>query len=84
MSTKALFRLLFAERYGVEVVFPSMREIAAWLALRTDAVRKELIRREPEAPDLARRSGDRSTLRLDANFCERSLSEYGPRTTGTA
>ena len=49
MSTKALFRLLFAERYGVEVVFPSMREIAAWLALRTDAVRKELIRREPEA-----------------------------------
>ena len=49
MSTKALFRLLFAERYGVEVVFPSMREIAAWLALRTDAVRKELIRRKPEA-----------------------------------
>ena len=48
MSTKALFRLLFAERCGVDVVFPSMRAIAAWLALRTDAVRKELIRREPE------------------------------------
>ena len=48
MSIKALFRLLFAERYGVEVVFPSMREIAAWLALRIDAVRKELIEREPE------------------------------------
>ena len=48
MSIKALFRLLFAERYGVEVVFPSMRAIAAWLALRIDAVRKELIRREPE------------------------------------
>ena len=48
MSTKALFRLLFAERYGVEVVLPSMREIAAWLALRIDAVRKELIKREPE------------------------------------
>ena len=48
MSTKALFRLLFAESYGVEVVFPSMREIAAWLALWIDAVRKELIRREPE------------------------------------
>ncbi|MDD9980139.1 MAG: hypothetical protein OXU81_02075 [Gammaproteobacteria bacterium] len=29
MSIKALFRLLFAERYGVEVVFPSMRAIAA-------------------------------------------------------
>ena len=49
MSTEALFRLLFAERYGVEVVLPSMREIAAWLALRIDAVRKELIEREPES-----------------------------------
>ena len=48
MSIKALFRLLFAERYGVEVVLPSMSEIAAWLALRIDAVRKELIKREPE------------------------------------
>ena len=48
MSTKALFRLLFAERYGVEVVLPSMRAIAAWLALRVGAVRRELIEREPE------------------------------------
>ena len=48
MSTKALFRLLFAERYGEEVVLPSMREIAAWLALRIDAVRRGLIKREPE------------------------------------
>ena len=48
MSTKALFRLLFSERYGVEVVFPSMREVAAWLALWDDAVRGELIKREPE------------------------------------
>ena len=48
MSIKALFRLLFAEHYGVEVVLPSMRAIAAWLALWVDAVRKELIEREPE------------------------------------
>ena len=48
MSRKGLFRLLFAKRYGVEVVLPSMRAIAAWLALRVDSVRKELIRREPE------------------------------------
>lgn len=48
MSTKALLRLLFAERYGVEVVIPSMRPIAAWLAVRVDAVRKELTKREPE------------------------------------
>ena len=40
MSTKALFRLLFAEQYGVEVVFPSMRPVAAWLALWDDAVRR--------------------------------------------
>ena len=49
MSTKALFRLLFSERYGVRVVFPSMREIAAWLALWNDDVRRELVAREPEA-----------------------------------
>ena len=48
MSTKALFRLLFSERYGVRVVFPSMREIAAWLALWNSDVRKELVAREPE------------------------------------
>ena len=49
VSRKALFRLLFAERYGVEVVLPSIRAIAAWLALGVDSVRKELIRREPES-----------------------------------
>ena len=49
MSIRALFRLLFAELYGVKVVLPSMREIAAWLALQTDGVRKELIKREPES-----------------------------------
>ena len=49
MSKKAVFRLLFAEQYGVKVVFPSMRVIAAWLALWNDAVRNKLIEREPEA-----------------------------------
>ena len=49
LSTRKLFRLLFAERGGFEVVFPSMREVAAWLALWDEAVRGELIRREPEA-----------------------------------
>jgi hypothetical protein len=48
MSTKALFRLLFAECYAVEVVIPSMRPITAWLALWDDAVRRELTKREPE------------------------------------
>lgn len=48
MSTKALFRLLFATSYRVEVVLPSMRAIAAWLALWDEAVRKTLMEREPE------------------------------------
>ena len=49
MSTQAVFRVLFAEQYGVKVVFPSMREITAWLALWDNAVCNELIEREPEA-----------------------------------
>lgn len=49
LSTRKLSRLLFAERGGFEVVFPSMREVAAWLALWDESVRGELIRREPEA-----------------------------------
>jgi len=63
MSTKALFRLLFAERYGVEVVLPSMRAIAAWLSLWDEAVREELTKREPEA---LLSLGDPETLSLSA------------------
>lgn len=48
MSVKALFRLLFAEQFGYQLVIPSMRPITAWLTLWDDAVRQELIRREPE------------------------------------
>ena len=48
MSTRSLFRLLFSQRYGVQVVFPSMRPIAAWLALWDDNVRQEMLDREPE------------------------------------
>lgn len=63
MSTKALFRLLFAERYGVEVAIPSMRAIAAWLALWYDAVRRELTKREPEALSV---DGDPEPLEMPA------------------
>lgn len=63
MSIKALLRLLFAERYGVEVALPSMRALAAWLALWDSAVRKELTRREPEA---LLSLGDPETLDLAA------------------
>ena len=76
MSTKALFRLLFAERYSVEVVLPSMREIAAWLALRIDAVRKELIKREPESLISL---GDPGSLALATRreLLRAFVSEYG-------
>ena len=48
ISRKALFRLLFADRHGYRSVRPSMREIAAWLALWDADVRREICRREPE------------------------------------
>ena len=48
MSVKVLLRLFFAERYGVPVAIPSMRVIAAWLALWEEPVRRELMAREPE------------------------------------
>ena len=62
MATKALFRLLFAELYGVELVRPSMRAIAAWLALWDDAVRTELLLRDPVALVSL---GDPQTLNVD-------------------
>lgn len=48
MTKNSLFRLVFAERYGAEIVFPSMRPIAAWLAHWDADVRIELLKREPE------------------------------------
>lgn len=49
MPRSALFRLLFGERYGEKLVFPSMRAVATWLSLNNDAVRDEMLSREPEA-----------------------------------
>lgn len=48
MPINALKRFFFAEKYGAKVVIPSMRPIAAWLALWNDEIRWELIKREPE------------------------------------
>lgn len=47
LSTGALFDLLFAEPYGLEVVKPSVAETAAWLALWDRDVCNELVRRDP-------------------------------------
>ena len=76
MSTKALLRLLFATCYGVEVVFPSMRAIAAWLALWDDAVRRTLIEREPE---VLLSLGDPESLDVDtrARIVREFVTAYG-------
>ena len=49
LPTRVLLRLLFGERYGQKIVFPATRPVAAWLSLWNDAVRSEMIAREPEA-----------------------------------
>ena len=76
MSTSALFRLLFAELHGVEVVRPSMRAIAAWLALWDGEVRSELIEREPE---MLLSDGDPGTLEIEARgkLLRAFVAEYG-------
>jgi hypothetical protein len=42
-----VFELLFAERYGVETVVPSLRAVAAWLSLWHADILSEVVRREP-------------------------------------
>ena len=76
MPTKALFRLLFAERFGYKLVVPSMRPLTAWLALWDDAVRQELIEREPET---LISFGDPGTLPLPArkDLVRAFVKEYG-------
>ena len=49
MATASAFALLFADQYHTKVVIPSMRPVAAWLALWDNDVRNELMKREPEA-----------------------------------
>ncbi len=47
LSTANLFRLLFANSYGLEVIRPSMNDTVAWLCLWDDDVGKEVIKRAP-------------------------------------
>jgi hypothetical protein len=42
-----VWQLLFAERYGVHTVVPSLRAVAAWLSLWQPAILNEIIQREP-------------------------------------
>ncbi|GLK69793.1 NACHT domain-containing protein [Hansschlegelia plantiphila] len=76
MSDRALHRLLFAQQYGEHVVLPSMRPIAAWLALWDDTVRRELLAREPET---LLSLGDPQSLdhSVRANLLRAFASSYG-------
>ena len=76
MSRRDLFRMLFSDVHGFETVRPSMRAIAAWLALRDTDVRRELIRLEPE---ILLSFGDPSSLVLESRaYLLRKITEnYG-------
>ncbi len=47
LSTRALFDLLFARSYGLEVIRPSLTETVAWLSLWDKEVANEVVRRGP-------------------------------------
>jgi len=57
-----VWNLIFAERYGVETVVPSLRPATAWLALWHPDIRDEVLRREPL---VLIRDGDPGSLPLD-------------------
>lgn len=48
-NRRAVRNMLFAKRYGVECSVPTLRPVAAWLALWDPDIRAELIRRAPLA-----------------------------------
>lgn len=58
---RSVERLMFARVYGLDVVIPSMRPVAAWLALWDEHVRDLLL---ATAPEVLIESGDPSRLPL--------------------
>jgi hypothetical protein len=59
LTTGGLFRLLFANSYGLEVIRPSLNETAAWLCLWDKDVANEVVRL---APGLLLSAGDPASL----------------------
>lgn len=49
MTISACKRLIFANKYGLKVILPSMRPVAVWLSQWDDRIRSEVLFREPEA-----------------------------------
>jgi hypothetical protein len=61
-SWHAVEGLLFTHRYGLDVVVPSMRPMAAWLALWDDRIRDRIL---TTAPEILIEHGDPSRLPVD-------------------
>ena len=61
-SRRAIEGLLFAKRYGQDVVIPSMRPIAAWMALWDERIRNHL---RTIAPEVLIENGDPSVLPVE-------------------
>jgi hypothetical protein len=73
-SRSEIWSIVFAERYGVETVVPSLRPAAAWLALWHSDIRDEIIRREPL---ILLRHGDPGSLPVEAK--EQLLATYAAK-----
>jgi hypothetical protein len=61
-SRRSVEGLLFAKRYGREVVIPTMRPVAAWLAIWDERVRSRL---RTIAPEVLIENGDPSALPVE-------------------
>ncbi len=69
-----MWQLIFAERYGVQTVVPSLRPAAAWLALWNPDFCDEIIRREPL---VLLKHGDPSSLSLTSK--QRLLTTFADK-----
>jgi len=72
----AIRRMLFADRYGNRVLIPSMRPVAAWLALWEPDILQTVIDREPEVL-LAHGDPEQLTIASRAKLLEAFVSGYG-------
>jgi hypothetical protein len=58
-NRRSIENLLFAKRYGADLVIPSMKPVAAWLAINDDRIRERLVE---VAPEVLIGYGDSATL----------------------
>ncbi|MDD2736600.1 MAG: hypothetical protein PHF56_21930 [Desulfuromonadaceae bacterium] len=47
-NRRSIENLIFAKRYGADLVIPSMKPVAAWLAIKDDRIRERLVEVAPE------------------------------------